>query len=338
MLKHIRSQGKNQQNVVIIGDDSSESIIERIIRNKEWGLKIVKIITNSRKIVDQYQWTFEVIPEGGDLQKILESDIIDQVIFSKSHIDQKELNQLIHSCEEIGIIFHMYSECWNLTGRKYHLSYFGDMPYFTFMNRPSDYFALYIKSMLDYVMAFVLIVTLSPLMLLIALAIKIDSRGGVIFKQERIGLRGRRFALYKFRSMVAKAEELKVQIAGQNEMDGPVFKIKKDPRITHVGRFLRRTGMDELPQLFNILKGEMSFIGPRPPIWEEVIKYERWQLRRLSMKPGISCIWQTMPNRNEIRFKEWMQMDLQYIDSWNLKLDMQLFVRTFKTVLTGSGR
>lgn len=338
LLKHFRSRGKNQRNVVIIGDTFSEKIIDRILNNKEWGLKIVKIISNSPKIYNKYSFLFPVINEQADIDRMIELDIIDEIIYFKNTINQKELNKLISSCDEVGVVFHMYSECWNLTGRKYHLSHFGDMPYFTFMNKPSDYFALHIKSIMDYIIALFLITLSLPLMILISIAIKLDSRGPIIFKQERVGLRGRKFSLYKFRSMVAKAEKLKVQIAGQNEMDGPVFKIKRDPRITRLGKYLRKSGLDELPQLFNILKGEMSFIGPRPPIWEEVQQYERWQLRRLSMKPGISCIWQTMPNRNEIIFKEWMRMDLHYIDSWSLKLDLLLFLKTCKTVVSGSGR
>ncbi len=137
--------------------------------------------------------------------------------------------------------------------------------------------------------------------------------------------------------MVSNAEELKSQLEAQNESDGPTFKIKKDPRITAVGRFLRKTGLDELPQLFNVLKGEMSLIGPRPPLASEVEKYERWHLRRLSVKPGITCTWQIIPNRNEVVFDKWMKLDIQYIDSWSIKRDFELFIRTIKTVLYGTG-
>jgi exopolysaccharide biosynthesis polyprenyl glycosylphosphotransferase len=337
-LKNIRSRGKNRKYVVVIGDESSENIIDKIITNREWGLQIVKIISNSGEIFKKYHRRIPVVPEQNDLHRMLELDVIDEIIYYKNTIDQKELNKIIYSCEEVGVVFHLYSECWNLTGRKYHLSYFGDMPYFTFMNKPSDYFALHIKQIMDYSFALVMMVLLLPLMMVIAIAIKADSQGPVFFKQERVGLRGRRFNLYKFRTMVKQAEEMRVQVAGMNEMDGPVFKIRNDPRITRVGRFLRSSGLDELPQLFNILKGHMSFIGPRPPIMSEVEQYERWQLRRLSMKPGITCIWQTMPKRNEIIFKDWMQMDLHYIDSWSLKLDFIVFVKTFKTVLMRSGQ
>jgi exopolysaccharide biosynthesis polyprenyl glycosylphosphotransferase len=337
-LKHYRTQGRNQKNVVIIGDETSENVIDKIIQNREWGLNIVKIISNSKYIYNKYHMAFNVIPEEKDLHRILELDIIDEVIFYKNNIDQKELSEIIYSCEEVGVVFQMYSECWNITGRKYHISHFGDMPYFTFMNKPSDSLALYMKDIMDYSMAIIMSILLLPVFTIISVAIKLESEGPVFFKQERVGLRGRKFFIYKFRTMVNKAEQLRTQIAERNEMDGPVFKIKDDPRITRIGKFLRKTGLDELPQIFNIIHGDMSFIGPRPPIQEEVEQYERWQLRRLSMKPGITCIWQTMPNRNEIFFNNWMRLDLQYIDSWSLKLDFILFIKTFRTIIRGSGR
>ncbi|MBN1144791.1 MAG: sugar transferase, partial [Bacteroidales bacterium] len=167
--------------------------------------------------------------------------------------------------------------------------------------------------------------------------IKLTSKGPVIFKQERVGLRGRKFYIYKFRTMVQNAEALKAQLEALNESDGPTFKIKHDPRITTIGRILRKTGLDELPQLFNVLRGEMSLIGPRPPLASEVEKYERWHLRRLSVKPGITCTWQIIPNRNEVVFDNWMKLDIQYIESWSVKKDLQLLFKTIKTVLYGTG-
>jgi lipopolysaccharide/colanic/teichoic acid biosynthesis glycosyltransferase len=150
-------------------------------------------------------------------------------------------------------------------------------------------------------------------------------------------LRGRKFYIYKFRTMVDNAEALKSQLETLNESDGPTFKIKHDPRITLIGRLLRKTGLDELPQLFNVLKGEMSLIGPRPPLSSEVDKYERWHLRRLSIKPGITCTWQIIPNRSEVVFDNWMKLDIQYIESWSVKKDFQLLFKTIKTVIYGTG-
>jgi lipopolysaccharide/colanic/teichoic acid biosynthesis glycosyltransferase len=174
-------------------------------------------------------------------------------------------------------------------------------------------------------------------MLIIALLIKLNSKGPVIFKQARVGLRGRQFYIYKFRTMVVNAEALRKKLEAQNEMDGPVFKIKNDPRITPIGRILRKTGMDELPQLFNVLFGEMSLIGPRPPLKSETNQYKSWQLRRLSVKPGITCSWQIIPDRNNVEFENWMKLDLAYIDNWSTKLDIMLLFKTIKTVLFGTG-
>jgi lipopolysaccharide/colanic/teichoic acid biosynthesis glycosyltransferase len=159
----------------------------------------------------------------------------------------------------------------------------------------------------------------------------------VIYKQARVGLRGRQFDLYKFRTMVEGADKIKTELESKNEMDGPVFKIKDDPRITSIGKVLRRTGLDELPQLINVLKGEMSLIGPRPPLKTETEQYKRWQLRRLSVKPGLSCFWQIIPDRNNVKFEKWMEMDLAYIDNWSPRLDFIILLKTIKTVFQRTG-
>ena len=185
-------------------------------------------------------------------------------------------------------------------------------------------------------MAGALLVLAAPLFALIALLIKTTSKGPVIFRQVRCGLGGREFAFYKFRSMVENAEAAQSQLQHLNEMSGPVFKIGKDPRCTPVGRFLRKFSLDELPQFINILKGDMSFVGPRPPLPQEVEDYERWQRRRLRMKPGLTCLWQVR-GRNEIDFDEWMRLDLQYIDTWSLLLDIKIVLKTIPIVLLGKG-
>jgi lipopolysaccharide/colanic/teichoic acid biosynthesis glycosyltransferase len=194
-----------------------------------------------------------------------------------------------------------------------------------------------IKSITEIALSFIILFLLSPILLIIALMIRISSQGPVIFKQERVGLKGRKFYIYKFRTMVSNAEELKQKLMMLNESDGPTFKIKKDPRITTIGRILRKTNLDEIPQLFNVIKGEMSIIGPRPPLQTEVEQYEEWQLKRLSVKPGLTCTWQIVPNRNDIQFEKWMRMDIQYIENWSLMADVSLFFKTFKTVLFARG-
>jgi len=180
------------------------------------------------------------------------------------------------------------------------------------------------------------LILISPVLLVTTIAIRIDSSGPILFRQKRVGLNGRIFTFYKFRSMVRDAEEVRKKIEHLNEMSGPVFKIKNDPRLTRVGRFIRKYSIDELPQLFNVLKGDMSLVGIRPPIPEEVEKYEGWQRRRLSMKPGITCIWQ-VNGRNKVDFEQWMRMDLSYIDNWSHKLDFELLLKTIPAVIFTRG-
>ncbi|NLT93946.1 MAG: sugar transferase [Clostridia bacterium] len=194
------------------------------------------------------------------------------------------------------------------------------------------------KRIFDIVISGLALIILSPLMLLIAVLIKIDSPGGpVIFKQKRVGLNGKVFTLYKFRSMVPEAEQLKASLMNFNEMSGPVFKIKNDPRVTKVGRFIRKTSIDELPQLINVFKGEMSLIGPRPLPVEEAAKIEpHISSKRSSVKPGITCIWQ-ISGRNLVDFEEWMKMDMHYIDNWSFWLDWKILFLTLPAVISGKG-
>jgi lipopolysaccharide/colanic/teichoic acid biosynthesis glycosyltransferase len=192
------------------------------------------------------------------------------------------------------------------------------------------------KRSLDIVVASTALLLLSPLFAMIAIAIRCDSPGPVIFRQMRAGRGGRAFVIYKFRSMIQAAEEKRAALAAQNEQDGPVFKIRLDPRTTRVGRWIRRWSVDELPQLWNVLKGDISLVGPRSPTFDEVCKYERWQRRRLSVTGGITCIWQ-VSGRSQISFREWMRMDMRYVACRSPWLDLRLLVMTLPAVLSGRG-
>ena len=184
-----------------------------------------------------------------------------------------------------------------------------------------------IKRIIDIVASFIGIILLSPLILIVSILIKLESKGEVIFKQKRVGLNGKEFYMYKFRSMVINAEELKKQLESQNEMSGPMFKIKDDPRITNVGKFIRKTSIDELPQLINVIKGDMSLVGPRPSLPKEVKKFEQWMMERLEVKPGLTCIWQ-VSGRNNIDFEDWMKLDISYVEDRNLWIDIKLIFKT----------
>jgi exopolysaccharide biosynthesis polyprenyl glycosylphosphotransferase len=201
---------------------------------------------------------------------------------------------------------------------------------------PDYVLPLMIKRSFDIIFSIINLIFLMPAMIIISLIIKFTSPGPILFVQNRCGLNGRIFKMYKFRTMVKDAEELKHSLSSKNEIDGPVFKMKSDPRITKIGKFLRRTSMDELPQFINVLKGEMSIIGPRPPLPQEVKKYKAWQRRRLSMRPGLTCLWQ-VSGRNNISFEQWMKLDLKYIDDWDLVMDFKILVKTIPAVILGNG-
>lgn len=190
----------------------------------------------------------------------------------------------------------------------------------------------FLKRTIDVVCSLIGIIVLLPLCFLVAVLIRLESNGNPIFSQERVGKHGKRFKMYKFRSMVANAEELKDKLCDKNEMSGPMFKIKEDPRVTKVGKFIRKTSIDELPQLINVLKGEMSLVGPRPSLPKEVIKFEGWMMERLSVKPGLTCYWQ-VSGRSDIGFVDWMRLDVKYVRDRNTLLDIKLIVKTFSVFL-----
>ncbi len=280
-------------------------------------------------------------PRRGDLaqlESLLDTEVVDEVVFAVPGRSLDMFQPALQACDLRGVdvLVTMQGvlpgsgkvEVANVTGF--------DMPMLGLSRVPSSQGHLLIKRVIDIVGSALAILILSPVMLLAYAAIKFDSPGPALFKQVRAGRNGRRFVMLKFRSMCTDAEERKQQLAHLNEMDGPVFKITHDPRITRVGRFIRKTSIDELPQLFNVLLGDMSLVGPRPPLPAEVAQYEAWQRRRLSVRPGITGMWQ-VSGRNAVDFRRWMELDLEYIDQWSLWLDIKILFRTVPAVLMRSG-
>jgi exopolysaccharide biosynthesis polyprenyl glycosylphosphotransferase len=338
IFKKLRGRGYNTRNVLIVADDDSYlHFIDKMLFIRDWGYRVWAIMSDGKHIKDKYEPHVRILHEHFELREIIDANVVDEVIYCKGKFDNEEVRALIYACSEVGVTFRVYSELLSVVSRRSHLTYFKELPFLTFGNNAKNYFALKVKELLDFVFSFLIVILISPVMLAIAIAIKIEDGGSIFFRQKRVGLNGRLFSCLKFRTMVEDAEALRVKLENMNEQSGPVFKIKNDPRVTRVGRFLRKTSLDELPQFFNVLKGEMSIVGPRPPIPSEVQQYQRWQRRRLSMKPGITCIWQ-VSGRNNIPFEEWMKLDMLYIDTWSLKLDLMLFISTIKVVLTGDGQ
>ncbi len=270
------------------------------------------------------------------LPELVRRHVIDEVIFAVSQEEMEKIKEAFLLCEEEGVKTRVLLNFFPQLVSKVYLDRLEEMPLLTFTTTPENEYLLLLKRALDFAMAFVLLIVLSPLFLLLSLVIKLTSRGPVLYRQVRCGLGGRKFTLYKFRSMRAGADFEREELASLNEVDGPVFKIKDDPRCTPAGRWMRKFSLDELPQLVNIFKGDMSFVGPRPPLPEEVEHYAGWQRRRLRMQPGLTCLW-ALEGRSKLNFQRWMELDLEYIDTWSPSLDLKILVKTIPVVLLGRG-
>lgn len=271
-----------------------------------------------------------------ELPELLRQQVIDEVIFAVSKDELETLEETFLLCEEEGVKTHLLLGFFPHLISKVRLERWREMPLLTFSTTPENEDLLLLKRVFDCLMAVTFLIVLSPIFLILALLIKLTSRGPIFYRQTRCGLGGRKFTVYKFRSMRADADLLRNALEDLNEVDGPVFKMQHDPRCTAVGRFMRKFSLDELPQLVNILDGDMSFVGPRPPLPEEVEKYERWQRRRLRMPPGLTCLW-ALEGRSKLNFQRWMELDLEYIDNWSPTLDWKILLKTIPVVFLGRG-
>ncbi len=337
IFRYYIKRGFFKKNTLIIGDGYKvEEFISRINTHDIWGVHIMGIIYNNAGEIDKRDRRYKISGTLENLREILMEHPIDEVVCSFPLSKLSRLQYVIEICEELGISIILISNFFNLVLGKSRISNLYGMPLLAFSMTPDFALPIILKRIFDITFSGINLIIFSPALILISLLIKISSPGPVLFIQERCGLNGRVFKMYKFRTMVDNAEQLKSDLSSKNEIDGPVFKMKSDPRITTIGKFLRRTSMDELPQFLNVIKGEMSIVGPRPPLPEEVNKYETWQRRRLSMRPGLTCLWQ-ISGRNNISFDQWMKLDLKYIDNWNLFLDVKILIKTIPAVLIGDG-
>ncbi|MFQ5865707.1 MAG: sugar transferase [bacterium] len=334
---YIHEKGYNQINLLIVGTGKrARDFIKVVQSHSNWGLRIVGLIDDEHGMFGKEIDGFRVLGRIQDIPFILHRKVIDRVIFVVPRLWLNRIDEAILACEREGISTSISMDLYNLRIAKVHQTDFSGFPLLEFETFSGSQWQLFLKRTLDIVLSIILLILFAPVIIITAIAIKATSKGPVLFAQIRSGLNGRKFKLYKFRTMIVGAEMKKRELVKMNEMDGPVFKIKKDPRITKVGRFLRRFSIDEIPQLINVLKGDMSIVGPRPPLPVEVELYKMWQRRRLSLKPGITCIWQ-VSGRNKIQFEKWMEMDLEYIDRWSLFLDLKILFKTVFVVLFGYG-
>jgi exopolysaccharide biosynthesis polyprenyl glycosylphosphotransferase len=332
----VRLRGLNYRNILLVGVGEDAAHLGRLLeRHAYLGMRVTGHVTlegepEARGIPGPVLGTVE------DLPGILDRHVVDEVFFAVRAEDLPGLERHIWACEEVGVRVHLKVDFVSTLLSRTYASDVEGIPILTFSSTPHTAGAVVIKRSIDVALSLAGLLVLSPVFLLIALAIKLTSPGPVLYRQVRAGLNGRTFVLLKFRSMCRDAEAGRQTLAAFNEMTGPVFKMKHDPRVTSVGRFLRWFSLDELPQLWSVLKGDMSIVGPRPPLPEEVVAYRRWQRRRLSMKPGLTCLWQ-VNGRNQIDFEEWMKLDMAYIDNWSLSLDLKILARTVSAVLLARG-
>lgn len=337
MLNRAHQRGYYRENLLVVGTgDRARGFIRSVKEHSNWGFNIVGLIDDDPSRFAKQVEGYRILGRIQDVSFILERLVIDRVIFILPKEDLGHLENVLLECEKMGVTTSISLDVYNMNIAQLRQTDFNGFPLLEFKPFIAQEWQLFIKRLIDILLSLFAMLLFSPIFIVVAFLIKTTSRGPIFFRQTRSGLNGRKFTLFKFRSMVANAEALKIKLADQNEMTGPVFKIRHDPRITPIGYWIRKTSIDELPQFINVLKGDMSIVGPRPPLPSEVEHYEVWQRRRLSLKPGITCIWQ-VSGRNNIGFEDWMKMDLQYIDNWSLMLDIKLIFRTFFVVLTGYG-
>ncbi len=341
LIQSFRSQSKkgiNTRNILIVGTGVRAQHLVNIIDNHpEWGIKVIGLVDEDPEKINNRIFEYKVLGSFKDVPDIIHNTVVDEVIFVVPRSWLNKIEEIIYICEIEGLKVSVAADFFELKLSKLKYNNLDKFPLLTFESTPDKLIPLFIKRVLDIAVSGAALIASSPIFAVTALAIKTTSKGRVFFKQQRCSLNGRKFVMYKFRTMVEGAEAKLKELLAYNEMKGPVFKMEKDPRITGIGRLLRKFSIDELPQLWSVFKGDMSLVGPRPPIPSEVSKYEPWQRRRLSMRPGITCLWQAYGRNKITDFNEWMKLDLMYIDNWSLWLDFKILLRTIPVVLFGTG-
>ncbi len=331
ILQAWRKTGRNTRCILILGSGpAAELYLQKVKDNPQLGYKVIGYLAPTKNGLK--------IPYLGDyskLESVIKMNIVDLTVVTDVVTDD-EIQKSIGLLNIMGInIAVLLDEVVSKVAQSRPVD-FGGLPMVVYDSHPRRPWQELVKRGFDIIFSSIGLILISPVFLLVALAVKMTSKGPAIFSQERVGLNGRAFRMYKFRSMVVNAEEIKERLAHLNEMSGPVFKITNDPRVTSVGRFIRKTSLDELPQLINVLIGNMSLVGPRPPLSKEVNLYDLKHRKRLAVRPGITCIWQ-ISGRNQVGFEEWMEMDAEYVDRWSLWLDFEILAKTVPVVLGRRG-
>lgn len=338
-LKRLRLRGHNLKKLVIIGTGArAEWFAKQVLKRTDLGYRLVGYVDNKVRFNNNGLSSIPWLGDVKDLPQIIAHEVIDEVFIAlpvKSQYSQME--EAITLLDEQGIMVHLFSDLFPHKLARSRSWDFDGRPFLSLHSAPPLSWRTEVKRIIDFLAAAIMLLFLAPMLIVVAIAIKLESRGPIFFIQERMGYNKRRFRMIKFRTMVADAEARMKEIEHLNEKEGPIFKIRKDPRLTKVGRWLRKLSIDELPQLLNVFFGDMSLVGPRPlPMRDVRGLAEAWQKRRFSVKPGLTCLWQ-VSGRSNLSFDEWMQLDLKYIDQWSLALDCKILLRTIPAIISTEG-
>jgi exopolysaccharide biosynthesis polyprenyl glycosylphosphotransferase len=337
LSRWVRARGLNFRTVLLVGTGQKAAQIGDFVEaHPYWGFRVIGYLDddNGGEIRRAGRWP--CLGKITDLESVLISEVVDELIFVIEKGRLAEYEEALVVAERHGVRAHVSLDIFPHVLARPVLEEMDGVAMLSFTTTPAKPLELVAKRGIDVAVAAAGLLVTLPIQAIAAVLIKLTSSGPVFFRQVRCGLNGRHFTLLKFRTMSAGAEERLNEVSHLNEMSPPVFKVSKDPRLTSVGRLLRRLSIDELPQLWNVILGDMSLVGPRPPLPEEVARYEPWQRRRLSMKPGLTCLWQ-VSGRNNLDFDRWMALDLKYIDTWSPMLDLKILLKTVPAVLSGRG-
>lgn len=338
MAKIIRKTRNNKRRVLVVGPgNKAHEFLETVERDSGQGLSVVGLVSFDPVDVPKTEGDLRILGDVSRIESILHDHIVDEVVICDPDGNLGRISAIIECCAREGVQVRVYSDYFSKIAKRIKVDDFYGLKIISFINIPDDEMALFFKRIMDLSISGILMVLLAPAFAIISILIKSGSKGPVFYRWNVVGLNKKPFRSWKFRTMSAEADELKKDLMDKNEMNGPVFKIKDDPRITKVGKILRKFSLDELPQLWSVFKGDMSLVGPRPAGPHELARYESWHRRKLSIKPGLTCLWQ-VGGRNQIRdFDEWVKLDLAYIENWSLGLDLKILLRTIPAVLRGTG-
>jgi exopolysaccharide biosynthesis polyprenyl glycosylphosphotransferase len=340
MLRRARRQGVNLRHAIIVGaGPRGVALYRRFTNHPELGYRVAGFVDNGiADLPSELQQKVPFLGSLAEMPSILVRNVVDEVFLAlPMRSFYSEMQALLRQCEEQGITVVVPGDLFDARTAKSRVLLLDNIPTIRMHSVPESNWRLLLKRVMDVVVSAILLVLLAPVLIGVALAIRLGSPGPIMFKQTRVGLNKRHFTLYKFRTMVIDAEKKLKELESSNEAGGPVFKMRHDPRVTPLGHFLRRTSIDELPQLFNVLIGDMSLVGPRPLPLRDVDGFqEHWHRRRFSVPPGITCLWQ-LSGRSNITFNQWMELDRQYIDNWSLILDLKILLRTIGVVIKREG-